>query len=253
MELTTILENIGLSDKEAKIYLALLKFNESLPSVVAKKAGVKRPTAYVILQQLEQKAIVTRVKKGGFLYYRAIDPHVLLNDQETKFAELKSALPELMGLNNKLFATPQMSVFEGKEGLIRIMEDTLTAKTELLCWANVDQAVESLKDYYPKYIEKKVKNKLWLRGVFCYSEMAVKFKKLGEKELREIYLIPGEKFPFKNEINIYNDIMAIISQKDEIGVIIQNQAIADTQRAIFQLGFEYAKILEAKNYPDLNK
>ncbi len=70
------------------------------------------------------------------------------------------------------------------------------------------------------------------------------FKKFGEAELREIYLIPKEKFPFRNEINIYDDKVAIISHEDEIGVIIQNKNIADTQRSIFELGFEYAKILE---------
>ena len=58
---------------------------------------------------------------------------------------------------------------------------------------------------------------------------------------------------FKNEINIYDDKVAIISHEDQIGVIIQNKNIADTQRSIFELGFEYAKILEKqKLFPFLS-
>ena len=52
----------------------------------------------------------------------------------------------------------QMSVYEGKEGLIKIMEDTLTTRTGLLCWADVTE-VTSLKDYYPTYIAKKLNEK----------------------------------------------------------------------------------------------
>ncbi len=82
--------------------------------------------------------------------------------------------------------------------------------------------------------------------------LAIKFKERGKEELREIYIIPKEKFPFYNEINIYDDKVAIISHQDQGGVIIQNQFIADTQRSIFKLGFKYAKIIEAKEYPELH-
>ncbi|MBI2639202.1 hypothetical protein HYW83_06485 [Candidatus Peregrinibacteria bacterium] len=252
MDLAKILQNTGLAEKEAKIYLALLELHESLPSSIARRARVKRPTTYVILEQLQRRGLVSYIKKGKLLYFQALDPHAFLEDQNNKYRALERALPELISLHAKLSATPQMSIFEGEEGLIKIMEDTLTAKTELLCWADVSLAVNSLRNYYPTYIAKKVKRKIWLRGVFCYDPMAVRFKKRGKEELREIYLIPKEKFPFKNEINIYDDKIAIISHEDQIGVIIQNQNIADTQRSIFELGFEYAKILEEKFHPGLS-
>lgn len=244
MELTNILQNIGLTEKEAKIYLTLLELKESLPSVIARKSAVKRPTTYVILDELQKKGIVSHVKKGKFLYFRALHPRALLEDQHDKYSALAKAIPELLKLHEKYSATPQMSVFEGEEGLIRIMEDTLTTKTELLCWADASLAVGSLKEYYPNYIAKKVKRGIQLRGIFCRDEVALDLQQREKEELREVYLIPKEKFPFKNEINIYDDKIAIISHHDQIGIIIQNKNIADTQRAIFELGFEYAKMLD---------
>ena len=245
MNLENVLQNQGLNSKEAKIYLVLLELQEALPSVISKKAGVKRPTTYVILEQLQKRGLISHVKKNGNLYFRALNPKSLFHEQEYKLKLLEEALPDLNNLNRKYSFTPQMSVFEGKEGLIQIMEDTLTTTTELLCWANISVAVHTLlEDYYPTYIKKKVKNNVFLKGIFPYEKGSLDFKKRGKEELREVHLIPADKFPFKNEINIYDDKVAIISHQDETGVIIQNQSIADTQRVIFNLGFEYAKLLE---------
>lgn len=245
MDLNKVLNNIGLGEKEIKIYLSLLEFKEALPSMISKKAGVKRPTTYLILDELCQKGLASKIKKGPYYYYQSISPHSLLEDQYNKYKNLETALPELLKLNEIYSTKPEMSFFEGKEGLIHIMEDTLTTKTELLCWADTKLSVSTLlKDYYPSYIAKKVKNKIWLRGILCYDEYALAFKKRGKEELREVYLISKEDYPFKNEINIYDDKMAIISHQDNVGVIIRNKNIADTQRSIFNFAFKYAKIAE---------
>ncbi len=127
------------------------------------------------------------------------------------------------------------------------MEDTLTTTEELLCWCDVEIAVGTvLSDYFPSYLKKKIEKKIWLRGIFTYNKSGLRHKKMGKEELREVYLVPKEKFPFENEINIYDDKVAIISHADKVGVIIQNQSIADTQKAIFKLAFEYAQIVESK-------
>lgn len=142
--------------------------------------------------------------------------------------------------------TPQMSVFRGKEGLIQVMEDTLTVKDKtLLCWSNIELNVyTTLEDYYPTYIMKKVASRVHLKGIFNYDKSALRFKQRGKDELREVYLIPKDLYHIDNEINIYDDKVAIISHQDQVGVIIQNEHIARTQRSIFNLAFAYAKIVE---------
>jgi sugar-specific transcriptional regulator TrmB len=245
MNLEKILTNTGLTEKEAKIYISLLELKEALPSVIAKKAKIKRPTSYLILDELVKKGLASKIKKGAYYHFQGISPHNLLEDQYNKYTSLEKALPELLKLHEIYSIKPQVSFFEGKEGLIRIMEDTLTTKTDLLCWADVALATNTvLKDYYPSYVHKKVKNKIWLRGIFCYDKLALEYKKQGAEELREVYLIPKKDYPFKNEINIYDDKVAIISHQDGTGVMIQNQNIADTQRAIFNFAFKYAKLAE---------
>jgi len=247
LHLQALLKDFGLTENEAKIYLSLLELKEALPSTLSRREGIKRSTVYSVLEQLSEKGYVSSLKKNGYMHYRASSPEIISEIQKNKCRKLEEVLPELYSLSVRYGVTPQMSVFEGKEGLIQIMEDTLTSKTELLCWCNGDLALKSLEDYYPIYLKKKVEKKLWLKGVSTYDKASLEDKKKGEAELREVYLIPKEKYPIQNEINIYDDKVAIISHEDEVGVIIQNQNIADTQRAIFMMTFEYAKLLE----PDL--
>lgn len=250
MNLNQALQNIGLSDKEAKIYLALLKLKNALPSTIAATALVKRPTTYLILEQLVKKGLAGKIKKGSINYYQPVTPHTLVEDQYRRYHDLEGILPELLQLHKKFTVTPQISLFEGKKGMINIMEDSLRASTEILCWADVELATHTiLSDYYPTYIKKKVERGIWLRGIFSYSKESLEFKKKSKEELREVYLISKEDFPFSNEINIYDNKISIISHADEIGIIIENENIANTQRSIFNFAFKYAKIAESELRP----
>lgn len=245
INLEKLLQRIGLNEKEAKIYLTLLNLKESPISFIAKKSNLKRPTVYVILEALEKNGFVSHFKREKVLYYRASDPKLILESERNKIQDLERALPELQSIQSQFEIVPQMSVYQGKNGLIQIMEDTLNTKEELLCWCDVDLAINTiLSDYFPTYLEKKIKKNIWLKGIFTHNEGGLRHKKNQVSELREVYLVPKEKFPFKNEINIYDDKVAIISHQDAVGVIIQNKSIADTQKAIFNLAFEYAKLLE---------
>lgn len=252
MDLTQTLTQLGLSDKEAKVYLSLLTLKEALPSVISKHANIKRPTTYLILDQLAEKGLASKVKKGSYYHFQPITPHNLLEKQHKIYQNIEEALPELLSLHEKFAVKPQVSYFEGKKGLIQIMEDTLTTSTDLLCWADVTLATKTLlEDYYPSYIKTKVERKIWLRGIFSYDKNALNLKQRGKEELREVYLIPKEDYPFKNEINIYDNKIAIISHEDKMGVIIQNANIADTQRSIFNFAFKYAKLAEKELFKEM--
>ena len=246
MNLIKILTDIGFSKKEADIYIALLELGETAPSIIAKKTDIKRPTVYITLENLKKRGIVSHKKKKNALYYSAINPKVLLEDQNRRVKNLEKTIPKLLTLKDRYNISPQISIFEGEEGVIHVMEDSLTSTDEILCWSSAGRALKEdyFKEYHSQYVKKKNKKNIFIRGLFLYEKKGLQFKKLSEKEKREIYLIPKEKFNFENEINIYNDKLSIISYKDKMGVIIQNAAIADTQRSIFNFAFEYAKMLE---------
>lgn len=249
MDLEKVLESVGLTDKEAKIYLILLECGVSLASSISRLSGIKRTTVYMVLETLRKKGYVTSFVKAGVYYFKALDPEVILTDIDAKYTLVKKKLPEFKELNKMFTVRPRVQFFEGKEGLIRLMEDTLTTENqELLVWADIKMSWDGpIKDYYPEYVKKRLKKNIWVRGIFSDSKQARSFKSRSKTELREVYLIPPEKFPFSNEINIYNNKVNIISYQDEVGVLIENQDIANTQKSIFTFAWEYAKLLAPKD------
>ncbi|MBU2442745.1 MAG: helix-turn-helix domain-containing protein, partial [Nanoarchaeota archaeon] len=63
-----ILEDLGLSEAEAKVYLALLETGSTLAGPIIKKTGLHRGTTYQILQRLIEKGLVSYVIKAGKRY-----------------------------------------------------------------------------------------------------------------------------------------------------------------------------------------
>ena len=56
-----LLSSIGLQQKEAKVYLALLELEQGTVSKIAKLSGLKRPTIYLILDDLIKNGYVTEL------------------------------------------------------------------------------------------------------------------------------------------------------------------------------------------------
>src|SRR4030042_3427880 len=93
------LKQIGLTEKESKIYLALLELEDALVSEIAEKTKINRSLLYSILSGLSEKGLVTYILKNNTRYYRAIEPQKILSFIEEKEKTLRSILPELIALH----------------------------------------------------------------------------------------------------------------------------------------------------------
>ena len=60
----TQLKHIGLSENEAKVYLAMLELGPSPVLEIAAKAGINRPTAYAQIESLKKMGLVSMQTKG---------------------------------------------------------------------------------------------------------------------------------------------------------------------------------------------
>ncbi len=245
--LLSTLAACGLSPKQSAVYLALLELGESTPLTISRLARVKRPTTYVILQELVEKGLITFITRGRGVHFRALDPSVLYEVQESALVQLRDSLPLLSSLAERQKAggskgVSDMRVYQGRSGLQQIMQDTLTSKGEILCWVDLELVTKKFfKNYWARYIRQRVAKRLRVRAIMVADQAARSFKVRDKEELRESVLIPKAQFPLHGEMNIYNDKIAILSYEEPIGVIIQNQAIADMQRSIFNLSFELAR------------
>lgn len=238
--LKNILVNIGLTEKEAFTYLACLEIGPNTASEIAKKAGLNRVTTYDILEKLINKGFVNFFTKQKSRFFNATAPEIIIHETKKRTLDLQKALPDLKRLKGDSIH-PRIQYFEGLKGIKTIYTDTLTSKTEILNYANSREVREHWPNYDEEYVTERVKKKIYLRGIAPYDEYGLKVQQEDESYFREIRLVPGDQFTFTNEINIYDDKVAIISFKDElIGMIIKSQAISYTQRDIFKMAWEFA-------------
>jgi sugar-specific transcriptional regulator TrmB len=71
------LRHLGLSENEAKVYMAMLELGPSVVVEIARKSGINRPTTYVQIESLKKKGLVSTQAKGKKQFFIAESPDKL--------------------------------------------------------------------------------------------------------------------------------------------------------------------------------
>ena len=72
------LTEFGLSEKEAKVYLALLELEVATATEIAKNSNIKRSSTYVVLESLKEKGLVGTTEEKRIQRFVASSPDFLL-------------------------------------------------------------------------------------------------------------------------------------------------------------------------------
>ena len=72
-----LLQALGVGEKLATLYLAGLALGTTTVQELARKAGVRRPTAYIHLDELVKQGLFELVPINKKTYYRATEPEVV--------------------------------------------------------------------------------------------------------------------------------------------------------------------------------
>lgn len=234
----SLLREAGLSEKEAKLYLAGLELGETTIQRLAEDAGIKRPTAYDIMRDLEKRGLFSMSIRNKKRLLLAEDPTIVLGLLKAREQAFVKALPELKLLLGIAGRKPQVKFYEGVEGLKAMYWSTLESKGTILVYGSVTDMWEAMpKDFIKEYVKERIKKEIHVRGIVPNTPDAQEYVRRDSEELRQLLLIPRERFIFSNEINIYNNKVAIFSFPEKIGVVIESKKIAETQRSIFELAW----------------
>ncbi|HPU95017.1 MAG TPA: helix-turn-helix domain-containing protein, partial [Candidatus Gracilibacteria bacterium] len=96
--LIPIIKNLGLTDKETKVYISLIEVGPSVVSRIAEKARINRVTTYDILEKLKEKGFISTFTKQKIKYFSPTDPEIIANNFDQKTKAFKESLPELKRL-----------------------------------------------------------------------------------------------------------------------------------------------------------
>lgn len=120
-----ILENLGLSPNEAKIYETLVEKGEMGISDISVAAKVYRRNAYDAIHRLIDKGLVFEIFSTAQNRYNAVDPDKLFELYAEKETKLKQILPELKKRFAHRLAPEEAYIYRGLEGQKNIWRDVL--------------------------------------------------------------------------------------------------------------------------------
>ena len=242
------LRKLGLSDKESKVYLASLELGYAPIQKISEKAGINRATTYVIMDQLIARGLAAHFNKGKKRYFAAESPDQLLGllriqEQEVleKKREFQRILPELRSVYNLAEDKPKVMFFEGLKGLENIQDDFLSCKDKEIISIHNQDDVNKIFGENTEYSRRRKKLKIHVKTLYT-AESGRKPQRHNKANLLEARHLPSDKFRFRSDITIYDNKIAIASLRDKlVGVIIENQNIADTFREVFELAWKGAE------------
>lgn len=239
------LKKLGLSEKEAKVYLASLELGPESVLKISQKAGVNRPTTYVQIESLISRGLMSSFQKGKKRYFAAETPERLMSllsakkkEIEDKNLALRNILPELQNIFNLSGEKPRVKFYEGKEGLLSVQEDFLKTKEKnIQLIYNLDLLEKVFtKEERETYTAKRQKKRISVRAIYTTSRGPILASK---DEFAERHYAAHDEFPITSDITIYGDRVAIASLRGKlVGVIIESREIAQTLRSIFYLAWE---------------
>ncbi len=262
LDLLQKLEKSGFSDKEAKVYLAVLEQGGAFPSKIASYAGLNRSTAYAVLLNLSVRGLVNEIEKRGKLFYQIASPEKILRFAKNRVqlaeegvARVQSILPDIEGLHGILGERPRITYHEGEEGILSIYTDHLSEEKpyEMLAWANAHELRQFLPPkFFDGYVKEKERIGITTRGIVPDTPQnraftAWRYQHIAKRIWPEIRFVSAKGFPFIGEITVYGARKVSIANFEKekmVGTIIEDDAIHRIMRTIFELSWNSKQVRE---------
>lgn len=230
------LTDIGLTEKEARVYLALLELGEGTVSAIAQKAELKRAIIYVVLEKLNKLGYVSKVGQSKIERFTAADPLQLFNSEQTRITNFKYMLPLLRSAYNRPSHKPKFNYFQGKEAIL-----TVFAEISRYPKAFFISSIDRLNTFVPEEVER------WAKGYTMETKNHMSthlltdtkadraFAEVVLKTKQQVRLLP-KGMDINIDFSIYGNKVALTSIGDPLFiVVIESQPLADSMTAIFQL------------------
>ena len=238
MQLTDSLQSLGLNEKEAKVYIALLTLGRGSAYSIAEKSGLKKPTTYVVLGELIKKGLVSKVPRVRKQLFIARQPDEFFALAEERLSLAKKALPELMAM--AIGKTPKVRslFYEGIHGARQALWYRLSemkGKQFVGFYASPHEAAEGFEDLSVEWNEELLKKGITIRGVVPSHPSLIEWRKRDGTYGHSMKTVPYENYSATNSIDVGDTFVRILAFRDLQAVIIENPDVANTVRQIFEM------------------
>jgi len=239
------LQEIGLSDKEASVYLALLQVDHAAVVALAEKTKIKRPTVYVTLESLAKKGLVSQTQVGKKTHYQAEPPErletfverrkVMLDEQSKR---LKDIIPQIKSIQREGGERPVVKYFEGKEGILssfeQLFREDSAGGTAYLVYPNALVNSVLSKEERSRYRDIRIKKGIRTKVVCGVDGDPMPSDNTGDRVSVDI-----SRYPITCDITVYGDKVRISTLGEKFsGIFIESKDVAETLKSIINLIYD---------------
>lgn len=240
MDTTKALQNLGLTEKESQVYVALLELGKANVTRIAQISKLKRPTVYILLEELRKKRLVLKVPHAKNALFIAQDPDTFFEESLNRVKEAHNTLSQLKALHRKDNKISTM-YFEGEEGI----KDALFYRYKELKGDQMVGFFAKAEMITPKLVKA---SHDWrdamhdigatLRAIAPDHPSLKEFRKT-DSEVGQIFKsIPSSKYSSDVSIDANKIFVRILLFGAKQAIIIENPAVVKTVKEIFELCWE---------------
>lgn len=233
-EIIKLLKQIGLSEKESLIYLALIEIGRGTAYKIAQRSGLKRPTVYSLLDELRKKGIIMKIPHKKNQIFIAKDPAELFDTFEENLYRAKARLPELIQKMPKENLGVKTIMFEGKNDV----EKSLAYKRDslkndfLLAFYGVPSKGKVVPEAYFKHAEILKNQKTKVRAIISDDKSLDKFK---EKYEQDFIVLSNKEYSPNVSIEVGSNISKIFLHTKLQTLIVEGKEFSDFLKQIFEI------------------
>ncbi|MBW2981294.1 hypothetical protein KY343_00295 [Candidatus Woesearchaeota archaeon] len=239
-----ILENMGLTKNEVKVYLALLELGTTTTGPLAKKSELHTSRIYESLTKLIEKGLVSFVIKANRKHYSAANPDIILDILEKEKRDIVSILPELKLMHKHKPGEEKVTMFEGYKGVKSVYDNivrTLNKGDEILVFGarGADESFMS-NTFFIEYTKRRVAKGIKMKMIFNADarETGKYYSKLQNTEVK--YMPKNMKTPAA--VDIYgNNVGTLILKPKPMVFLITSKEVADSYKEFFKLFWRICK------------
>ena len=236
-----VLCKAGLTESQAKGYLALVENQSLTPNELAEKIGEGRTNGYMICERLEKIGLAIK-KDDKKAAYKPAHPSALealaekrrkiVTRDEQKIKQNIAPLIDLFYANNEL---PGSRTIQGLDGIKEVYRQVLQTKKDVYFLRTRADAELDL-DFIHKYRAERAKLNISTYGLTPPSTKAYNYISDNEKNLSHRIPIPEANYSAPVEINVFGDKLALTSYGEtQMTTIIDSPPIAESLRQIIKI------------------
>ncbi len=245
MEIIESLQKFGLSEKEAKVYIANLELGNSLAGDIALKSNLPRTLVYDLLERLIDLGLASYAIKNNKKYFQASNPEKLFRILKEKLSSVSKILPKLKELEKSDgVKRPKVQIFEGKEGMKTVMDDILKSNIKVfLAYGSSRSSYEIIPAFIEDWHKQRAKKKILMRIIYNNTKESKEKISKFKKSLRLTYykFMPIELESPTATLIYANKVVLQSWTKEPFAVMIESKEMAENQKKYFEELWKIAK------------